>query len=138
MVVTWGIGVKVGGPGRRAVEEGIRKVMVDGGEMERRVIELKDRIMGEEGDSRAVATIMAFVDGLKTISLGAGDCLFSCVSSLSVCVDQELKKVAHVCKIQPLVGWVPPQACSDPKFMLAHLLVGPDLCGIMDHWTFSF
>ncbi|XP_058075033.1 UDP-glycosyltransferase 82A1 [Magnolia sinica] len=82
IVDVWGIGVKVGGPGRRAVEEGIKKVMEDDGEMMRRVMELKDRIMGEEGDSRAVATLTAFLDGLKTISLDAGDCISSCVSSL--------------------------------------------------------
>ncbi|KAL5975016.1 hypothetical protein ACLOJK_031692 [Asimina triloba] len=74
----WGIGVRMGGMERREVEERVREVTeLGGGEMGRRVVELKERIMGEEDDS---ANLNAFLECLKKSGhLGGGESLSSCV-----------------------------------------------------------
>ncbi|KAF8390922.1 hypothetical protein HHK36_023221 [Tetracentron sinense] len=65
IVNVWKIGVKIDGFGWRDVEEGVRSVMEDEGEMHQRVMELKARVIAKEGSSRAVASLTAFIDDLQ-------------------------------------------------------------------------
>ncbi|XP_043688417.1 UDP-glycosyltransferase 82A1 [Telopea speciosissima] len=65
IVKVWGIGVEMQGDGWRDVEEGVRRVMEDEEEMQHRVLELKERVFGDKGSSRAAASLTTFVDDLK-------------------------------------------------------------------------
>ncbi|XP_042493195.1 UDP-glycosyltransferase 82A1-like [Macadamia integrifolia] len=65
IVKVWGIGVEMHGDGRRDVEDGVRRVMEEGEEMQQRILEWKERVLGEKGSSGAAATLTAFVDDLK-------------------------------------------------------------------------
>lgn len=69
IVDVWKIGARVGGPDRKAVEEGVARVMmgVEGQEMSKRVMQLKERISMEDGcgGSSAVTGLTAFLDELQ-------------------------------------------------------------------------
>lgn len=62
----WGIGMKPGGFGRREIEESIRRVMEgkEGEEMEKRVLRLKEKMMGVKGRSRADGELQVFLDAV--------------------------------------------------------------------------
>ncbi|XP_068653546.1 UDP-glycosyltransferase 82A1-like [Aristolochia californica] len=64
IVKVWGIGEEVSGGTQHDVEEGVRRLMEGGGDMQRGVKELKERVMGEEASSRATSRLMAFLDVL--------------------------------------------------------------------------
>eukprot|EP00262_Sarcandra_glabra_P004057 TRINITY_DN1503_c0_g1_i2.p1 TRINITY_DN1503_c0_g1~~TRINITY_DN1503_c0_g1_i2.p1 ORF type:complete len:455 (-),score=33.39 TRINITY_DN1503_c0_g1_i2:61-1425(-) len=64
IVRVWGIGAKVTGFGRRDIEEGVKRVIEEGGEMQKRLMELKAGIM-EEGSLRAVDSLTGFMDAVN-------------------------------------------------------------------------
>ncbi|KAG9456775.1 hypothetical protein H6P81_001283 [Aristolochia fimbriata] len=67
IVKFWGIGEEVGGGTRHDVEEGVRRLMEGGGDMQRRVRELKERVMGEEASKRAASLLMDFLDMIRDL-----------------------------------------------------------------------
>ncbi|XP_010276149.2 PREDICTED: UDP-glycosyltransferase 82A1 [Nelumbo nucifera] len=64
IVDVWGVGEKLNRIGRRDVEEGVRSIMEEGGEMQQRMIKLKTRAVGKEGNLRALASLKAFTNDL--------------------------------------------------------------------------
>ncbi|XP_068647390.1 UDP-glycosyltransferase 82A1-like [Aristolochia californica] len=64
IVKVWGIGEEIGGGTQHDVEEGVRRLMEGGGDMQRRVEELKERVMGEEASNGATSRLIAFLDVL--------------------------------------------------------------------------
>ncbi|OVA12394.1 UDP-glucuronosyl/UDP-glucosyltransferase [Macleaya cordata] len=65
IVDVWGIGVKMDGIRKSDVEEGVKRVMERGGEMEERVMKMRVKLTGEEGSLRAVSSLTAFIDQIN-------------------------------------------------------------------------
>ena len=69
IVNVWRIGVRLGGFGKKNVDEGLKRVMEED-EMGNRLRKLYDRTMGDEANSRAVSNLTAFIDQLKMLTVG--------------------------------------------------------------------
>ncbi|KAK1302666.1 UDP-glycosyltransferase 82A1 [Acorus calamus] len=87
IVDVWKVGVRLGKLERREVEEGVKRLMDgccgdgEGGKMMRRVMVLKEQMMGRCGRLGADAELNAFVDALANWTLD--ECVkLSCFSSL--------------------------------------------------------
>ncbi|CAD5196519.1 unnamed protein product [Musa acuminata subsp. malaccensis] len=67
IVKVWGIGIKLDGCHRHAIENGIGRIMTgdEGAKAQASVLQLKKRVMGEEGSSAAVASLQCFIDTIK-------------------------------------------------------------------------
>ncbi|KAJ0089034.1 hypothetical protein Patl1_33280 [Pistacia atlantica] len=66
IVKIWKIGVKINGFGRKDIEEGLKRVMMEENvEMNNRLMKLHKRTMEEDARSRVMANLIAFVDDLN-------------------------------------------------------------------------